>query len=112
MSIYRRAARNDANQAAVIEALESIGCLVYAIRQPVDLIIGYGGMWMLAEVKDGDKPPSRRKLRKGQISCAVDAQGLNLPFLVLTSPERAVLAVRQARKDVAGMQPVAKAERA
>ena len=99
MSIYRRAARNDANQAAVIEALESIGCLVYVIRQPVDLIIGYGGMWMLAEVKDGDKPPSRRKLRKGQIACAEMAQALSLPLLVLTSPEQAVLAVRQSKAD-------------
>lgn len=79
----------------MIEALERIGCLVYVIRQPVDLIIGYGGMWMLAEVKDGDKPPSRRKLRKEQIACAEMAQALSLPLLVLTSPEQAVLAVQQ-----------------
>ncbi len=96
MSINRRAARKDANQDAVIEALEGIGCLVYVIRQPVDLDIGYAGMWIKAEVKDGDKPPSRRKLRPGQQEFIARCKAHGLPVLVLTSPEQAILAVRQA----------------
>lgn len=96
MSIYRRAARNDANQAAVIEALESIGCLVYVIRQPVDLIVGYRGKWIPCEVKNGAKAPSARSLRDSQEKFAFFSEAHGLPFLVLTSPEQAVLAVRQA----------------
>lgn len=92
MSIHRRAARNDANQRAVIEAIEAIGCLVYVIRQPVDLLIGYRGRWVLAEVKDGDKPPSARKLRESQEDFAAKAVAHGLPWLLLTGPEQAVAA--------------------
>lgn len=57
----RTAARPDANQAAIVRALEAVGCSVYVIGLPVDLLVGRAGQTLVLEVKDGSKPPSRRK---------------------------------------------------
>ena len=62
----RRAARVDANQSEVVAALREIGATVEPIhmigRGVPDLLVGYCGRNLLLEVKDGDKPPSARKL--------------------------------------------------
>jgi hypothetical protein len=47
----RRAARVDANQAAIVEALRAAGCTVYVIGLPVDLVIGKAGRTVLVECK-------------------------------------------------------------
>ncbi len=64
----RRAARKDANHAEIREALESIGATVLCINEKdaPDLLVGYRGSNYLLEIKDGQKSPSRRKLRPGQ----------------------------------------------
>jgi hypothetical protein len=53
----RRAARIDANQTQVIEALRAAGAYVWIIGLPVDLLVGYKGRTILMEVKDGPKKP-------------------------------------------------------
>ncbi len=58
----RRAARRDDNEQGIVKALRAIGCEVYFINQPADLIVGYCGKTLILEVKDGAKPPSARKL--------------------------------------------------
>jgi hypothetical protein len=47
----RRAARVDANQAAIVETLRAAGCSVYVIGLPVDLVVGKNGHTVLAECK-------------------------------------------------------------
>jgi hypothetical protein len=42
MSIHRHDARSDANQPTIIKALQSIGCKVCIIRQPLDLLVSGG----------------------------------------------------------------------
>ncbi len=68
MSLYRRAARRDANEQEIIDALEAIGASVQTIseRGVPDLLVGYRGRNWLIEVKDGSKPPSKRKLNAEQ----------------------------------------------
>ena len=61
------ALRTDSNQAEIVKALEKAGCSVDVIGKPVDLLVGVAGVNYLLEVKDGDKPPSGRKLTKAQI---------------------------------------------
>lgn len=61
MSLNRYAARNDANHTEIVRALEAAGCMVWPIRQPVDLLIGVAGRTGLVEIKDGAKSASRRK---------------------------------------------------
>jgi len=51
----RYAARVDANQAAIVEALRKAGAYVWVIGLPVDLLVGYKGHTFLVEVKNGPK---------------------------------------------------------
>ena len=41
MSIQRWAAKPDSNRAEIVAALRKAGCVVYDIRRPVDLLVGY-----------------------------------------------------------------------
>lgn len=50
----RHAARIDENKRAIVSALRSVGCSVYDLKMPVDLLVGKHGLTMLVEVK---RPP-------------------------------------------------------
>lgn len=43
-------------------ALRKAGAYVSFLNEPCDLLVGYQGRTILFEIKDGDKPPSARKL--------------------------------------------------
>jgi len=61
----RYANRIDANQGRIVEALRGAGAYVRIVTQGdgiPDLLVGYKGVTILMEVKDGDKVPSARKL--------------------------------------------------
>lgn len=67
----RRAAATDRNQAEIVAALRAIGCTVQPLHSVgqgcPDLLCGFRGRNMLIEVKDGELPPSRRKLTADQV---------------------------------------------
>jgi hypothetical protein len=62
----RRAARVDRNQPEIVQALRDAGASVTPLHMVgkgfPDLAVGRAGMTFLLEVKDGNKPPSRRRL--------------------------------------------------
>ena len=62
----RRAAKVDDNQGEIVAALRSAGCSVTSLasvgRGCPDLVVGRAGVTYLLEVKDGRKPPSKRRL--------------------------------------------------
>lgn len=58
----RYAARVDANQAEIVDALRKAGAYVWIIGLPVDLLVGYKNHTFLVEIKDGKK----KKLTKLQ----------------------------------------------
>lgn len=60
----RRAARVDANQAAVRAALEKVGAKVKYIKEPLDLLVGFRKRNVLMEVKNRD---GRDELTKAQV---------------------------------------------
>lgn len=66
----RRAAKVDANQAAIVAALRGVGCSVqplHAVGGGVpDLLVGKGGTNYLVEVKDGSLLPLSRQLTDRQ----------------------------------------------
>ena len=68
----RRAAKVDANHTQVVMALQAAGATVQslaAVGQGVpDLLVGFQGKTLLMEVKDGQKPPSHRRLTEHQIT--------------------------------------------
>jgi Holliday junction resolvase len=62
----RRAARTDANQNDIVEALRDVGATV-AITSGLgsgfpDIVVGFREVNYLIEIKDGSKPPSKRRL--------------------------------------------------
>ena len=86
-----RAARIDANQTEIVDALRSVGYVVHIIGKPVDLLVGNGERWCLMEVKDGAKPPSARKLTDIEAECVRRGGG---PIAVVTDVEGALRAMR------------------
>ena len=61
----------DANQAQIVEHLKDIPGVTVALLSQVgagvpDLLIGFKRRNYLFEIKDPDKPPSKRKLTKAQ----------------------------------------------
>lgn len=65
----RYAAKVDATQPAVVEALRAAGASVWIIGLPVDLLIGYAGRTALVEVKSvtgkrNPKPSRHTQLQK------------------------------------------------
>lgn len=49
--VHRTAARKDANQDEIVEALQAAGCVVWNIRWPVDLLVRTHFGWLPMEVK-------------------------------------------------------------
>lgn len=65
----RYANRIDANQNAIVDALRKAGAYVRIISQGdgiPDLLVAYKGYTILMEIKDGNKPPSARKLTEAE----------------------------------------------
>lgn len=66
VSLNRYAKQRDENEPEIVAALESIGCTVQRLDQPVDLLVGRGANNVLMEVKNPAKIPSQRRLTKAQ----------------------------------------------
>ena len=61
----RTRAKVDNNQAELVKTLRHLGASVQHVHQisgALDIIIGFAGIDIRAEIKDPDKPPSARKL--------------------------------------------------
>jgi hypothetical protein len=74
-----RAARTDANQVIVVDALRAAGAsvaILSALGHGIpDLLVGYQERNYLLEVKDGSKPASRRRLTQKEHSFFEDWRG-------------------------------------
>ena len=92
----RRAAKIDANQTQVVEALRAAGATVQslaAVGQGVpDLLVGFQGKTLLMEVKDGRKPPSQRQLTEDQLKWHGAWRGG--PVAIVDGPDAALLILR------------------
>lgn len=88
----RRAARKDANKDEIVEMLRHYGYRVYDLKQPVDLLVWVSGKPKLLamELKDGNKPPSARKLTPAQVKVMDEG----LPFCIVTDVEGALRAAK------------------
>lgn len=66
----RRAAARDRNQPEIVTALRRVGAsvaLTYRLGSGFpDLAIGFRGLNLFAEVKDGDAPPSQQRLTEDE----------------------------------------------
>ena len=95
----RRAARTDANQQEVIDAMRKCGASVQdlsAVGKGVpDLLVGLGGKNVLVEVKDGSKIPSKQKLTKDQEQWHSKWKGV---IHIVRTVDEAIDLVRQMRE--------------
>ena len=88
----RRAAKIDANQQQVVEAMRSMGATVHSLAALgggcPDLLVGYNGRTVLMEVKDGNKPPSQTRLTADQLKWHKSWTGSTLA--IVYGPEAAI----------------------
>lgn len=95
----RRAAKIDYNQPALVELIRAMGVSV-AITSAAhdgftDLVIGFGGVTVLVEVKDGNKEPARRKLTPQQATFHGSFKGA---ITVIENEQQAVELVNRIKK--------------
>lgn len=74
-----RAAKIDANQSEIVQGLRKLGASV-AITSKMgegfpDIICGFRGINYMLEIKDGNKPPSQRKLTDAQVKFHAEWRG-------------------------------------
>jgi hypothetical protein len=90
----RYAARVDDNHAEIVKALQLIGAYVIDCSHVgqgfPDLLIAYRGRWVLLEVKDGEKAPSRRKLTPAQTIFHAEALAKGCKVHVVESVDDAI----------------------
>jgi len=64
------AKKADRNQPEIVKAFRDLGCTVQHLHTVgkgcPDILVGYEGFNYLIEIKDGEKPPSARKLTKDE----------------------------------------------
>ena len=90
----RRAAKVDANQSAIVQALRQVGASILHLhtlgRGVPDLLVAkHDRMWLM-ELKDGDKSPSKRKLTPDEVKWIDAWPG---PVYVVESVEDAIAIV-------------------
>lgn len=87
----RRAAKKDANHETIADALRAAGYSVLDLSQAgngiPDIAVGKPGFACLVECKDGDKPPSARRLTPDQERVLAMWTG---PAIVAISPADAL----------------------
>ena len=87
----RRAAKVDANHGAIVATLRKQGAQLQSLAAIgvgcPDLLVSYGGVNVLMEVKDGDKPRSAQRLNYDQALWHAYWTG---PVLLVTSAEDAI----------------------
>lgn len=93
----RRAARTDANHSEIVDALRDAGCWVLDLSAVGDgcpdlLVHGPTFNWhfVLLEIKDGSKSPSRRKLTPDQVEFHAGCRG---PVVIVKNVTEALAAV-------------------
>ena len=90
----RRAAKIDANQTAIVEALRRVGAKVQSLASvgngTPDLLVRFRDVTYLLEVKDGSKPPSKQALTADQIIWHAEWDGA---VKVVNSIESALTAI-------------------
>lgn len=90
----RRSARTDDNHSEIVSALRQCGAFVTSLaavgKGCPDLLVGFRGRWMLIEVKNGKKSPSRRDLTDWQKDFHTDAFTVGCGVHIVNNIDEAV----------------------
>ena len=88
-----RAARVDANQPEIVKALRKAGAVVIITSQLknfADILVAHDGQLYIVEIKDGNKPPSQRKLTPGEEACKIKLNGVKVDYHIITNIDEAL----------------------
>lgn len=95
----RRAAKVDGNQTELVAIFRQLGVSVEITSSAhdgfTDLVVGYNGVTVLAEIKDGSLNPSRRKLTPAQ---EIVHERFTGAITVVETVEQAIELVRRMRE--------------
>lgn len=89
MSLHRRAAKRDGNEAEIISALERIGVTVFKVSGAgiPDLLTFYRGQWLPLEIK----------MPKGKLTNEQAAAFMRAPFAIARTVDEALACFRRKR---------------
>lgn len=88
-----RIAKVDSNQKDIVKLLRSVGACVlhtHTLKNAFDILVGYKGRLYIVEIKDGEKPPSQRKLTSGELKCKSDFNNVGVTYHVINNEEEAL----------------------
>jgi len=90
----RRIAKIDANQPEIVQALRKAGARVTTLHRVgggvADLLVSFRRAWFLLEIKNGAKPPSKRKLTPDEARWIAEQEAV---VHVVESTEQALQAI-------------------
>lgn len=89
----RRAAKIDRNQPEIVKALRKAGAVVkhvHQVKKLFDIIVCYQGKTYCVEIKDGELPPSSRKLKEGEQECKDDFESVGVKYWIINSIDEAL----------------------
>lgn len=89
----RRIAAVDRNQSEIVAALRKIGATVLItsqLKNAFDILVGYSGELFIVEIKDGEKPPSAKKLTEGELKCKQNFNRAGVLYHVVESVDEAI----------------------
>ena len=82
MSLNRWAKARDKNEPEIIAALEAIGCTVYSLDEPCDILVGRGAITLILEIK---MPGGRTTHNQKRFAASWNGQ-----YRIVTTPEEAI----------------------
>lgn len=89
----RRAARIDANQNKIVDALRRCGATVIItsqLKNAFDCLVIYNGVVYIVEIKDGTKSAGLQKLTEGELKCKADVERAGGTYHVINSVRSAL----------------------
>lgn len=88
------AKRVDANHSELVKLWRDMGAVVLDLSATgngvMDVAIGWRERWIFAEIKDGSKKPSARKLTPAQVLLHGEIKRAGLPLHVITNEDEAL----------------------
>jgi len=93
---FRRKAKVDKNQSEIVQALRKAGASVLItsqLKNCFDILVGFQGVNYIVEIKDGNLPPSQRKLSEGELKFRDSWKGGK--YYIIESVEQALQMINQ-----------------
>ena len=98
------ARRRDSNHSAILQAFRQLGCSTIDLggvgAGVGDALIGYAGISLMIEIKDGAKSPSRRKLTAAQEKLRLDWTGGARLVTNMDDVEKTVAVLRRWKQSI------------